>query len=214
MSLNKSYKQGKEKLNILKGINIDINTGELVALVGASGSGKSTLLSLIAGLDQCDDGDIAINNQSITKLNKKEMTRFRAENIGIVFQQFYLISHLTAYENLEVPLSILGKIANPKLIEQTLASVGLGHRKSHKPTELSGGECQRLAIARALITEPSLLLADEPSGNLDTETGDKVMTLFFDQVRKTNTTTLLITHDLDLAKRCDRILYLRHGVLQ
>lgn len=213
-SLSKSYLQGSEKLQILRDINLEIKTGELVALVGASGSGKSTLLSLVAGLDYFDEGEIKINAHSIKNLSKSQMTKFRADHIGIVFQQFYLISHLTAEENLAIPLDILNKNSDSGRIEKALSDVGLLHRKLHKPTEMSGGECQRLAIARALITEPSLLLADEPSGNLDSETGEKVMKLFFDQVRQRKTTTLLITHDQDLASRCDRQIHLKNGSIE
>lgn len=218
MSLNitnvvKSYRQGSEKLTILKDLNLKVDTGEVVAIVGASGSGKSTFLSLVAGLDSYDSGEIMINNQHLSGLTKKQMTQFRAETIGFVFQQFHLISHLTAFENLALPLQILNRPYDEKFILQELDNVGLRSRAEHKPTEMSGGECQRLALARALITKPSLLLADEPSGNLDSETGQKVMSLFFDQVRKTKTTTLLVTHDLELAKMCDRKLILKQGQL-
>lgn len=218
MSLNitnvvKSYRQGPEKLTILKNLNLKVETGEVVAIVGASGSGKSTFLSLVAGLDSYDSGDIMINNQHLSGLTKKQMTQFRAETIGFVFQQFHLISHLTAFENLALPLQILNRPYDDSFILSELDNVGLRDRAQHRPTEMSGGECQRLALARALITKPSLLLADEPSGNLDSETGQKVMTLFFDQVRKTKTTTLLVTHDLELAKMCDRKLILKQGQL-
>jgi putative ABC transport system ATP-binding protein len=209
----KSYRQGSEKLTILKDLNLKVDTGEVVAIVGASGSGKSTFLSLVAGLDSYDSGEITINNQRLSGLTKKQMTQFRAETIGFVFQQFHLISHLTAFENLALPLQILNRPYDDQFILQELSNVGLQERADHKPTEMSGGECQRLALARALITKPSLLLADEPSGNLDSETGQKVMNLFFAQVRKTKTTTLLVTHDLELAKMCDRKLILRQGQL-
>ncbi|MBC7465935.1 MAG: ABC transporter ATP-binding protein [Bdellovibrio sp.] len=209
----KSYRQGSEKLTILKDLNLKVETGEVVAIVGASGSGKSTFLSLVAGLDSYDSGEITINNQRLSGLTKKQMTHFRAETIGFVFQQFHLISHLTAFENLALPLQILDRQYDDQFILQELENVGLRSRAEHKPTEMSGGECQRLALARALITKPSLLLADEPSGNLDSETGQKVMSLFFAQVRKTKTTTLLVTHDLELAKMCDRKLILKQGQL-
>ncbi len=216
-NVSKSYVQNttgqSEKLEILKSLNLNVPSGELVAIVGASGSGKSTFLSLVAGLDSFDAGSITINDQQLSQLSKKDMTQFRAQNIGFVFQQFHLISHLTAFENLSLPLQILDRAYSKDFILQELDNVGLRPRAEHRPSEMSGGECQRLAIARALITKPSLLLADEPSGNLDTETGKKVMDLFFDQVRKTNTTTLLVTHDHELAKRCDRKLTLKSGQL-
>ena len=212
-NLSKTYLQNSEKLHILKGLNLEVKTSEIVAVVGASGSGKSTFLSLVAGLDQFDDGEILINEQSIKNLSRAKMTQFRAENIGFVFQQFHLISHLTAFENLSLPLEILGRPFSTDEILSRLDQVGLSHRSTHKPTELSGGECQRLALARGLITKPKLLLADEPSGNLDSETGQKVMKLFFDQTRLSKTTTVLVTHDMTLATRCDRVFVLEEGQL-
>lgn len=210
-NLKKSFHQGTETLIILNHLNLSVATSEVVAVVGASGSGKSTFLSLVAGLDYIDEGDIEINNQSIKNINRQEMTKFRAENIGFIFQQFHLVSHLTAFENIALPLEILAKDFNEQEIIKALNDVGLGHRATHKPSELSGGECQRLALARGLITKPKLLLADEPSGNLDSETGEKVMKLFFEQVRATKTTTVLVTHDMELAKMCDRIFVLKNG---
>ncbi len=212
-NLSKTYIQNSEKLHILKGLNLEVKTSEIVAVVGASGSGKSTFLSLVAGLDQFDEGEIFINQQSIKNLTRNQMTQFRAENIGFVFQQFHLISHLTAFENLSLPLEILGRTFSAEDITAQLTNVGLAHRSTHKPTELSGGESQRLALARGLITKPKLLLADEPSGNLDSETGQKVMALFFDQTRLSKTTTVLVTHDMALAKRCDRVFVLQEGQL-
>ncbi len=213
-NLSKSYQQGVEHLSILKHLHLEVATGKVVAVVGASGSGKSTFLSLVAGLDHFDEGEIIINNKSIKGLSRAEMTQFRGENIGFVFQQFHLISHLTAFENLSLPLEILNRKFKESDIIERLEQVGLAHRADHKPTEMSGGECQRLALARGLITQPSLLLADEPSGNLDSETGEKVMNLFFEQVRKSKTTTVLVTHDFELAKRCDQIFVLKDGHLQ
>ncbi len=209
--LNKSYALANDKLQILKNLNAEIKTGEIVAVVGVSGSGKSTLLSLLSGLDSADSGEIFIQDQNILKLDSKKMISFRAQNIGIIFQQFHLVSHLTAFENVALPLDILNRKYTADEILNNLDQVGLKNRSNHKPSELSGGESQRLAIARALITNPSLLLADEPSGNLDTETGKKVMDLFFTQVRKQKTTTLLVTHDMNLADQCDRKLILKQG---
>lgn len=213
VNLNKSYQLKSERLAILSNLNVDIKSGEVVAILGSSGSGKSTLLSLVSGLDKPDQGEIFIRNTDFTKLNSKETIAFRAKNIGIVFQQFHLVSHLNAFENVSLPLEILGESVDQKKIHSVLERVGLGHRHDHLPSELSGGESQRLAIARALITEPELLLADEPSGNLDTETGKKVMKTFFDQVREHKTTTVLVTHDLALSEMCDRRLFLRQGQL-
>lgn len=211
--LNKSYHLGAQPINIIKDLNVKIKTSEVVAVLGSSGSGKSTLLSLLAGLDSSDSGEILFNEINIAQLNQKELTAFRSENIGIVFQNYYLVSHLTALENVLLPLEIQNKIINIDEAESLLQKVGLGHRLHHAPGELSGGESQRLAIARALITKPQLLLADEPSGSLDTETGKKVMDLFFDQVRENKTTTILVTHDRALADRCDRVLKLENGQL-
>lgn len=210
-SLKKSYFQGQEKLTILNNLNMQVDTSEVVAVVGASGSGKSTFLSLVAGLDKFDEGDISVNGHSIKNLSAAEMTQFRAKNMSFVFQQFHLVPHLTAFENIALPLEILNRPFTDESITAALSAVGLAHRGHHKPGELSGGECQRLALARGLITKPSLLLADEPSGNLDTETGQRVMNLFFEQVRTTKTTTVLVTHDRELAARCDRIFTLKNG---
>ncbi|MBC7457619.1 MAG: ABC transporter ATP-binding protein [Bdellovibrionaceae bacterium] len=211
--LNKSYHLGAQPIQILKDLNVKIKTSEVVAVLGSSGSGKSTLLSLLAGLDSSDSGEILFNEVDIAQLNQKELTAFRAENIGIVFQNYYLVSHLTALENVLLPLEIQNKKIEIDEAESLLQKVGLGHRLHHAPGELSGGESQRLAIARALITKPQLLLADEPSGSLDTETGKKVMDLFFDQIREIKTTTILVTHDRALADRCDRVLKLENGQL-
>lgn len=216
-NLSKSYQlanETSEKMTILSDLNLTVATGEVVAVVGSSGSGKSTLLGLVSGLDQPDSGEILIHNKSLQSLRGNDLTNFRASQIGVVFQQYHLVSHLTAFENVTLPLEILDKTVVKKDVEEILKQVGLGHRLDHKPTQLSGGESQRLALARALIIKPSLLLADEPSGSLDSETGEKVMSLFFEQIRLHNTTTMLVTHDMDLARRCDKIYKLHGGKLQ
>jgi putative ABC transport system ATP-binding protein len=183
-------------------------------IVGQSGSGKSTLLSILAGLERADTGDISVDKINLTPLTEQELTLFRAQNIAIVFQQYHLISHLTALENVMLALEIL-KMANAKeRAEEVLKELGLGHRLNHFPSQLSGGECQRVAIARALVVKPKILLADEPSGNLDTHTGDKVMDVFFDVVRKQKITTILVTHSEALAQRCGRRLRLEEGILK
>lgn len=213
-SLKKNFYQGDTKIEVLKSVSAKIQKGEIVAIIGESGSGKSTLLSLLSGLDRGDSGSIIIDNTDMTGLDEKEMTRFRAANISIVFQQYHLLSHLTALENVMLPAEILGNKNVKEEAKQLLADMNLSHRLNHFPSQLSGGESQRVAIARALITKPHLLLADEPSGNLDTKTGDSVMNSFFDIVKKHNMTTLLVTHSEALAQKCQRILRLENGVLK
>ncbi|WP_413586142.1 ABC transporter ATP-binding protein [Bdellovibrio sp. HCB274] len=212
--IRKSFHQGDTEVAVLKGLNVKIEPGQIVSIVGQSGSGKSTLLSILAGLERADRGDIRVDNVNLSPMSEQELTLFRAQNISIVFQQYHLIAHLTALENVALALEIL-KMENPKArAEEALRELGLGHRLNHFPSQLSGGECQRVAIARALVVKPKILLADEPSGNLDTHTGDKVMDVFFDIVRKHNITTVLVTHSEALAKRCQRILRLEEGVLK
>lgn len=212
-NLRKSYGQGDSKIEVLKGINLSVTKGETVALTGKSGSGKSTLLSLMAGLDRPDSGNISFYGKVISGMSEKELTHFRAANMGIVFQQFHLVSTLTAFENVLLPLELLKRQGAKERAEELLKSVGLSHRQHHLPSQLSGGESQRVAIARALAINPSILFADEPSGNLDEETGDRVMELLFDMVKKSKTTLVLVTHDPDLAKKCGRVVHLEHGSL-
>jgi putative ABC transport system ATP-binding protein len=212
-NVRKSYGHGQTRVEVLKGINLNIEEGETLALIGKSGSGKSTLLSLMAGLDKLDSGEIWVKDKCLNRLSEKEITLYRAEHMGIVFQQFHLVSTLTALENVMLPLNILN-LPGARMKAQTLIDqVGLAHRGQHLPSELSGGESQRVAIARALVTSPSFLFADEPSGNLDEETGEKVMDLLFHLVKETKTTLVLVTHDSDLARRCGRQVHLEHGSL-
>lgn len=212
-NLRKSYGEGTTKVEVLKGINLEIAKGETLALIGKSGSGKSTLLSLLAGLDQPDSGEIEVGDKKISHMKEKELTHFRAEHMGIVFQQFHLVSTLTALENVLLPLELLKRPHAKETAEKLLESVGLLHRAHHLPSQLSGGESQRVAIARALAIRPAILFADEPSGNLDEETGDRVMELLFKMVKETNTTLVLVTHDQDLARKCSRVVHLEHGSL-
>jgi putative ABC transport system ATP-binding protein len=211
--LRKSYGQGESKVEVLKGINLEINKGEILALVGKSGSGKSTILSLLAGLDSVDSGVITVNGKNVSTMSEKELTLFRASHMGIVFQQFHLVSTLTALENVLLPLELLKRSDAKTRALSLLESVGLSHRSHHLPSQLSGGESQRVAIARALAISPAILFADEPSGNLDEETGLKVMDLLFKMVKETGTTMVLVTHDTDLAKKCSRVVHLEHGSL-
>ncbi|UXR65428.1 ABC transporter ATP-binding protein [Bdellovibrio bacteriovorus] len=212
--VRKGFHQGDAEIQVLKGLNVTIEPGQVVSVVGQSGSGKSTLLSILAGLERADRGEILVDNINLTPMSEQQMTLFRAQNIAVVFQQYHLIAHLTALENVMLALEIL-KMENPReRAEEALRELGLGHRLTHFPSQLSGGECQRVAIARALVVKPKILLADEPSGNLDTHTGDKVMDVFFDIVRKHKITTLLVTHSEALAKKCERTLRLEEGQLR
>ncbi|MBC7370825.1 MAG: ABC transporter ATP-binding protein [Bdellovibrionaceae bacterium] len=212
-NLQKGFFQGEDKVQVLKSVNVDIKNGQVVAIVGQSGSGKSTLLSLLAGLDQADSGEVVIDGVNISAFSEKQITDFRGKNIGIVFQQYHLVSHLTALENVMLPMEILEKPDIEQNARALLKEMGLEHRLDQFPNRMSGGECQRVAIARALAVRPKILLADEPSGNLDIHTGDKVMDIFFDAAKKYQITTILVTHSETLAKRCQRILRLSEGQL-
>lgn len=212
--VRKGFHQGETNIKVLNGLNVSIEPGQVVSIVGQSGSGKSTLLSLLAGLEKADSGEILVDNVNLVPFSEQQMTSFRAQNIAVVFQQYHLIAHLTALENVMLALEIL-KMENPKArAEDALKELGLGHRLTHFPSQLSGGECQRVAIARALVVKPKILLADEPSGNLDIQTGEKVMDVFFEIVRKHKITTILVTHSEILAKKCERILRLEEGQLR
>ncbi len=213
-NLSKNYAQGEAQVSVLRDLEFAVGKGEVVAVVGESGSGKSTLLSLLAGLDVADQGQIVVGETDLLQLTEKQMTAFRANNIGIVFQQYHLVDHLTSLENVMLPLEITKQKNIKARAESVLEELGLSHRLTHFPTQLSGGECQRVAIARAIVGEPKLLLADEPSGNLDSQTGDKVMNVLFEVVRKHQITTVLVTHSEALARKCQRQLVLRQGQLQ
>ena len=213
-NLKKSFQQGENRLEILKGLNLSLNDGESVAIIGRSGSGKSTLLSLLAGLEVPDEGKILINDRDYSNLSVAERTQFRGENLGIVFQSFYLLNFLSAFENVRLALDIQGKNVNRKEVEDLLDSLGLEGRHRHEPPKLSGGECQRVAIARALISKPKFILADEPTGNLDEDTGEKVISELLKVTRERNVGLVLVTHSMDMARRCDRVLKLKTGLLE
>lgn len=215
-NLVKSFQQGDNTIHVLNQMNFEVKESEVVAILGPSGSGKSTLLSLLALLDSPDSGNLSFDGNDATNWDENRRTLYRGENIGIIFQQFHLVPYLTALENVTLPLVINSSLKESEIhqrAEELLQSVRLGDRMSHKPSQLSGGECQRVAFARSLIHRPKILLADEPSGNLDQGTSSTVMDLFFDLVRKTKTTTLLVTHDPQLAEFCDRKLTLSRGQL-
>ena len=198
-------------VNILRGISLAIRRGEAVGLVGPSGSGKTSLLMVLAGLERATSGSILLDGAEVTALDENALARLRRESIGIVFQAFHLIPTMTALENVAIPLELAGRRDAAVRAETVLKAVGLGHRLGHLPGQLSGGEQQRVALARAFAPEPRLLLADEPTGNLDHATGETVMDLLFTLRARTGTTLLLITHDADLASRCDRQIHLIDG---
>ena len=213
--LYKSFPQADHgQIDVLKNINLEIHEGETVAVVGQSGSGKSTLLSLLAGLDRQTTGSLRLRDKEISEMSEVKLTQFRAENIGIIFQQFYLMPHLTALENVSLPLEMFGYEDYLNRAKETLEQVGLSDREQHFPHQLSGGESQRVAIARAVVGRPSILLADEPTGNLDNETGVQVANLLFELVKTTGMTMLLVTHNTEMAKRCSRQMTLQFGTFQ
>jgi putative ABC transport system ATP-binding protein len=190
-------------LDILRGINLEIAAGTSAAIVGASGSGKSTLLGLLAGMDVASGGEITLDGQELSLLDEDQRARLRAEKIGFVFQSFQLLPALTARENVMLPLELSGKKDADQIADRLLAEVGLSDRLDHYPTTLSGGEQQRVAIARAFARQPKILFADEPTGNLDTRTGERVIDLLFQLNASEGTTLVLVTHDERLARRCD-----------
>lgn len=211
--LGKSVVTSDGELHILSSIDLIIKSAESIAIVGESGSGKSTLISLLAGLDTPSSGWININGKALTTMNEDGRAAMRNELIGFVFQSFQLLQGLTALENVMLPLELSGdKQAKPKALA-LLHRVGLGHRLSHTPKQLSGGEQQRVALARAFVTKPAILFADEPTGNLDSKTGATIIDLLFELNHENNTTLILVTHDPELAGRCQRTIRLEAGRL-
>jgi len=209
-----SLGRGAARVHILKGISLEIGEGEAIGLVGPSGSGKSTLLMTMAGLERPDSGQIAIGGERIDHLGEDALARFRGERIGIVFQSFHLIPTMTALENVAIPLELAGRADAFATAKRELVGVGLGERLSHYPGQLSGGEQQRVALARALAPNPRILVADEPTGNLDETSGSKIIDLMFALKRERGGTLVLVTHDSGLAARCDRMIRLRSGQIE
>ena len=212
-NIHKSYPQGSSTLSILRDLDLEVNRGEIVAITGQSGAGKSSLLAIMSGIDRPDSGQVMIGTTHLSSLSENELTQFRGKNIGIVFQQFHLVPHLTALENVMLPLEIAGDKKAEEKARQSLINVGLEARSSHFPSQLSGGESQRVAIARAFTTEPEFLLADEPSGSLDTTTGSQVMDLLFNEVKRRGMTLVIVTHSEELALKCSRQFKLSQGKL-
>jgi len=212
-SVHKTFASPAGEIEVLRGVDLRVASGETIAIVGESGSGKSTLLSLLAGLDLPTRGSVRLDGSDLAGLSEAELARLRARRVGIVFQQFHLVSGFTALENVSLPLELQGEADAEARARVVLEQVGLARRADHLPSRLSGGECQRVAIARALVVEPALLLADEPSGSLDAVTGDAVDRLLFDLVERRGTALVLVTHSDRLAAACDRRLALEGGRL-
>ena len=206
-----SYGEIADEVEVLKSISFAIDSSEVVSIVGPSGSGKTSIIMLASGLENATKGSIKINGEEIVGLKEKELSEVRRKNIGIVFQSFYLIPNLTAVENVLLSLEANQQYSLEKDAENLLGEFGLSHRMHHLPSELSGGEQQRVAIARALINKPKIILADEPTGNLDSVNSESMIDLLFEYTKKSHTSLVMVTHDSSIAKRCDRIIEIRDG---
>jgi putative ABC transport system ATP-binding protein len=212
--VNLALGRGAARVHILKDIDLNIGHGEAIGMVGPSGSGKSTLLMVMAGLERPDTGSVMVAGETLNSLDEDALAQFRGRNIGIVFQSFHLIPTMTALENVAVPLELAGASDALERAAQELDAVGLSARRDHYPAELSGGEQQRVALARALVPNPAILIADEPTGNLDEATGTEIIDLMFKRHVERRTTLVLVTHDPGLAARCDRVVRLRSGKIE
>jgi len=210
-NIYKNYPSGSNEINVLKDLNLEVDSGQSVAIMGQSGCGKSTLLSLLSGMLRPDKGEVFMDGVSIGNKSENWLTRFRAKHMGIVFQQFHLMKGLTALENVSLPLEILQKENARAQALDALAQVGLQERAEHTPIKLSGGECQRVALARAFVTKPKILLADEPTGNLDEKTGKSVIEILFKLVEQENASLILVTHSLNIAGHCQKHYTLKDG---
>ena len=211
INLVKMYGQEPNIVKALDNVSIEINEGEFVAIIGTSGSGKSTLLNMLGGLDKPTSGEAIICNKTISRLNDEEMTIFRRRNIGFIFQNFNLIPSLNVWENITLPVGLDGKEINKPFVTDIINSLGLESKVDALPNTLSGGQQQRVAIARALVARPAIILADEPTGNLDSKTSDEVMSLLKTMIKKYNQTLVMITHDETIAQMADRVIYIEDG---
>lgn len=210
-NLKKYYGNGENLVKAIDNANIDIKEGEFVAIVGKSGSGKSTLLHMMGGLDNPTEGKVYINDKDIFSLKEEELAIFRRRNIGFIFQNFNLISSLNVWENITLPVGLDGKEINKPFVTDIINSLGLESKVDALPNTLSGGQQQRVAIARALVARPAIILADEPTGNLDSKTSDEVMSLLKTMIKKYNQTLVMITHDEAIAQMADRVIYIEDG---
>ncbi len=208
--IKKEFKTQEKTIQILKDISFEINKGEFVAIIGSSGSGKSTLLSIIAGLDNPSSGNVRLDKEDIFSLDENQLSELRNKKIGFIFQSFFLVPSLNAYENVELPSQIAG-ITNSKKIEELLKIVGMEHRKNNYPIQLSGGEKQRIAIARALVNDPEILFADEPTGNLDSKNSKQIIELLQKLHKKENKTLIIVTHEPEIAKVAQRVIEVKDG---
>ena len=213
-NLTKTVTSPEGPLTILDDVSFQVNQGQSIAVVGVSGAGKSTLLGLMAGLDVPSHGEVRVNGLNLSSMDEDGRAAVRADHVGFVFQSFHLIPALTALENVMLPLELSGHRNPRKAATEALTEVGLGSRISHYPRQLSGGEKQRVAIARAFVIDPKVLFADEPTGNLDQRTGESIIDMLFNLNQQSGATLVLVTHDLDLARRCDRILFMEGGRLE
>ncbi len=209
--LTRCYGEGDAAVQALQGVSLGIPKGQFAAVMGPSGSGKSTLMHIMAGLDQPTTGQISIDGIELTELNDKKLTLLRREHIGFIFQFFNLLPMLTAEENVRLPLQIAGRKVDDAWVDRVIDGVGLSDRRKHRPSELSGGQQQRVAIARALISQPTVIFADEPTGNLDTTTGNEILALLREAVNERQQTTVMVTHDTTAAATADRVLFLEDG---
>lgn len=212
-NVKKIYNNGSIKVEALKDINLKINKGEFVAIIGSSGSGKSTLMHLLGGLDSCSAGSIIVDGNNIGNMNDDMLSEYRLNKVGFIFQFFNLIPILNVLENITLPLRIAKKDIDNNYLEELLNMLGINKRINHLPAQLSGGQQQRVAIARALLTNPSIILADEPTGNLDSENSNEVIELLKCAARKFNQTVLIVTHDNEVAEKADRIIEMKDGVI-
>jgi len=212
-SLTRRYGEGESAVDALRGVTLNILSGELTSVMGTSGSGKSTLMHILAGLDRPTTGQVAIAGEEITEMNDNQLTLLRRQHIGFIFQFFNLLPMLTAEENILLPLSLAGEKPDQEWVDELIAAVGLDDRRKHRPSELSGGQQQRVAIARSIVSRPTVLFADEPTGNLDSETSGEILNLLRESVDTYGQTTLMVTHDPGAAATADRVLFLADGLL-
>lgn len=210
--IKKTYRRGAEEVHALRGVNLDVSRNELLAIAGPSGAGKTTLLHMLGCLDTPTGGSVLVDGIDAARMRESELVNVRRKKIGFIFQQFYLIPGLNVFQNVALPLLFSKTSADPQSIRSLLRTVGLQHREEHLPSQLSGGEMQRAAIARALVNNPEVVLADEPTGNLDTENSEKIFELLRSLAHK-GLAVVMITHNNELAKRCDRVVYMKDGLL-